>query len=285
MLGRAGGESLELVEAHRFPNMPVRVGGTLHWDILALYRGVLDGLRLAGRAAPDLAGVGIDSWGVDYGLLDGAGALLGNPVHYRDRRTDGAVEKTLAVVPAEELYAVTGLQLLPINTLFQLVAARGSPQLRAAETLLLIPDLISYWLTGVVGAEATNASTTQLLDVRTGNWARELLGRVGIDPALLPPLRRPGDAAGMLRPEVLDDVGLRGWVPVTAVGSHDTASAVVGVPADAASFAYISCGTWSLVGVELDRPVLTEDSRRANFTNEGGVDDRRKAVNAGRRGK
>lgn len=274
MVGRVGDGELSLTEAYRFPNDPVEVGGTLHWDILALYRGVVDGLRAAGRRSPDLASVGIDSWAVDYGLLDADGALLGNPVHHRDRRTEGVMAKVLDLVPGDELYQTTGLQQLPINTLYQLVAAAGSDQLRAARTLLMIPDLLSYWLTGEIGAEATNASTTQLYDVRERGWACDLMRRIGIPDRIFPELRQPGDPAGRLLPRVVEQTQLDRPLPVTAVGSHDTASAVVGVPARGDHFAYISCGTWSLVGLELDDPVLSETSRRANFTNEGGIDGR-----------
>jgi rhamnulokinase len=273
MVGRVGPGTLRIEEVHRFPNRPVRVAGTLHWDILALYQGVLDGLRKAGSVAGGrLDGVGVDSWAVDYALLDAGGTLLGNPVHYRDTRTDGAPEKAAAVLPPEELYAATGLQHLPFNTVYQLVAAQGTPQLRAAARLLLIPDLIAYWLTGQAGTEITNASTTQLVDPRTRDWSPVVADRLGIDLGLFPPLRSPGDPAGLLRAEVLTDTGLDGPVPVIAVGSHDTASAVVGVPAAGNDFAYIATGTWSLAGLELDRPVLTEASRAANFTNELGVD-------------
>ncbi len=268
--GRAGPGVLELHEAHRFPNIPVSAGGTLHWDILRLYREVLDGLAAAARGG-ELASAAIDSWGVDYGLLDSAGALLGNPVHYRDGRTDGALDRVLARIPAGELYAVTGVQLMPINTICQLTAAAGTPQLQAAATLLLIPDLLGYWLTGSVGAEVTNASTTGLLDVRAQAWATPLMGRA-CRPALFPPLRRPGEAIGELRPDVAAGAGLPAGLRVVAVGSHDTASAVAGVPAQGRNFAYISCGTWSLVGMELDQPVLTQASRRANFGNETGID-------------
>jgi rhamnulokinase len=271
MAGRVGPGILELREAHRFPNIPVRIGGTLHWDILGLYREVVDGLRAAADGC-ELASAGIDSWGVDYGLIDSSGALLGNPVHYRDRRTEGAVERVLARIPARELYAVTGIQQLPFNTVCQLVAAEGTPQLRAAATLLLIPDLLGYWLTGSAGAEITNASTTQLLDVRERTWSRPLIDRAGIAPGIFPALRRPGEVIGELLPEVAAGAGLPPALPVVAVGSHDTASAVAGVPAQGENFAYISCGTWSLVGMELDRPVLTEASRAANFSNETGVD-------------
>ncbi|MBK3642805.1 MULTISPECIES: rhamnulokinase family protein [Streptomyces] len=268
MVGRVGPDSLELTEAHRFANRPVRVPEGLRWDVLALYGGVLDGLRAAGQ----VDSVGLDSWAVDYGLLDADGALLGNPVHYRDSRTEGVAEKVWATVPAERLYAATGLQYAPFNTLYQLVAARDSAQLGAARRLLLIPDLLSYWLTGEQGTELTNASTTQLIDPRTREWSYDIASRLGIDLGLFAPLRRPGDPAGVLRPEVLEETGLRGPVPVTAVGSHDTASAVAAVPADGERFAYICTGTWSLAGLELDAPVLSEESRSANFTNELGLD-------------
>ncbi len=271
MAGRVGPGVLELREAHRFPNIPVRAGGTLHWDILRLYQEVLDGLAAAAQGG-ELASAGIDSWGVDYGLLDSGGALLGNPVHYRDGRTGGALDRVLARIPAGELYAVTGIQQLPINTICQLAAAAGTPQLRAAATLLLIPDLLGYWLTGCVGAELTNASTTGLLDVRAQAWATALIGRAGLPAGLFPPLRQPGDVIGGLLPDVAAGAGLPAGLPVVAVGSHDTASAVAGVPAQGRNFAYISCGTWSLVGMELDQPVLTQASRRANFSNETGID-------------
>ena len=279
MVGLAGPGRLDLREAHRFPNTPVRVLGTLHWDILGLYRGMLDGLGAAARSF-GLASVGIDSWGVDYGLLDAAGALLGNPVHYRDSRTDAAVDEVLATIPAADLYAVTGVQQMPINTIYQLAAAARTPQLAAARTLLLIPDLLAYWLTGEIGAEVTNASTTQLYDTRARDWSWDLISRAGLPAGLFPALRQPGTIIGTLRPEVAAEPGLSalgpsrpgGPLPVIAVGSHDTASAVVAVPAQGPGFAYISCGTWSLIGVELDQPVLTEVSRTANFTNETGVD-------------
>ncbi len=271
VLGRVGPQSLSTEEVHRFANLPVRVGATLHWDILGLFRETLAGLHAAAARA-DLAGIGIDSWAVDYGLLDASGALVGNPVHYRDARTDGVVDEVLRIVSPEDLYATTGIQLMPINTLFQLVAARSTQALEAASTLLLVPDLFGYWLTGSKGAELTNASTTQLLDIRSGTWAVELATRLGLDPAILPPLRQPGDLVGRLLPAVSRDAGLPADVPVVAVGSHDTASAVVGVPVESDRFVYISCGTWALVGVELDEPILTDESRQANFTNEGGVD-------------
>ncbi|MFF7187244.1 rhamnulokinase family protein [Streptomyces sp. NPDC008222] len=268
MVGRVGRGTLELTEAHRFPNRPVALPEGLRWDILSLYTGVLDGLRAAGP----VRSVGVDSWAVDYGLLDADGALLGNPVHYRDTRTEGIAEKVWATVPAQELYAATGVQYAPFNTLYQLMAARSSAEFARARRLLLIPDLLGYWLTGEQGTELTNASTTQLLDPRTGDWSYGLAQRLGIDLSLFAPLRRPGDPAGLLRPGVLARTGLTGPVPVTAVASHDTASAVAAVPAVGERFAYICTGTWSLAGLELQAPVLTEASRAANFTNELGLD-------------
>lgn len=268
MAGRVGPGTLELTEAHRFPNRPVRLPEGLRWDVLGLYTGVLDGLRAAGR----VDSVGIDGWAVDYGLLDADGALLGNPVHYRDARTDGVARTVWETLPAAELYAATGLQYAPFNTLYQLAAARDSAQLARAKRLLLIPDLIAYWLTGEQGTELTNASTTQLIDPRTRDWAYGVAARLGVDLSLFAPLRAPGDPAGLLRDEVLEETGLTGPVPVTAVGSHDTASAVAAVPAEGERFAYICTGTWSLAGLELRAPVLTEESRAANFTNELGLD-------------
>jgi rhamnulokinase len=267
MAGRVGAGdagSVELHEVYRFPNEPVAVRGTLYWDILRLYAEVRRGLAAAaGRFG--LASAGVGSWGVDYGLLDETGALLGSPVHYRDRRTEGVPDRVHAAVPAAELYAVTGIQQLRFNTIYQLAA---TPMLPHAATMLLIPDLLAYWLTGIAGAEVTNASTTSLLDVRAQAWATEVIRKAGLPPRIFPPLRRPGDIIG----PVMEPNGLGSPLPVIAVASHDTASAVAAVPAAGPDFAYISSGTWSLAGVELDAPVLTEASRAANFTNETGVD-------------
>ena len=272
VLGVVRDQELHLEELTRFWNGAVTVDGMLHWDALALHRAILDGLRRAGKHVDRLDSVGIDTWGVDFGLLDRDGRLLGNPVHYRDRRTDGITDLVLSRIPAAELYRRTGIQVLPFNTLNQLVAAAGTAQLEAAATLLLMPDLFGYWLTGRVGAEVTHASTTQLLSVVSGDWDADLMGKLGIRRDLFPALRHPGDPAGELLPEVLRETGLDGPVCLTTVGSHDTASAVVAVPATSPRFAFIASGTWSLVGLELDRPVLTDASRHANFTNERGVD-------------
>jgi rhamnulokinase len=260
LAARVSSAGVALHEVSRFPNEPVRAGGTLYWDILRLHAAVESGLRAAASSF-SLASAGIDAWGCDYGLLDSAGALVGNPVHYRDERTSGVS----IAVPAASLYAVTGIQHLPFNTIYQLAASAGTPSLSSAATLLLIPDLLAYWLTGAVGAEVTNASTTALLDVSSRSWAGELMDQVGIPRGLFPPLRQPGDEIGPVRV-------LPGSLPLLAVGSHDTASAVAAVPAASPAFAYISSGTWSLAGMELAAPVLSEASRLANFTNEAGID-------------
>ncbi|WP_106535608.1 FGGY-family carbohydrate kinase [Haloactinopolyspora alba] len=272
MLGRVAPDRLELTEAHRFPNVPVRLPDGLHWDVLRLYRDLLDGLAAARRACDgELRSVGIDSWAVDYGLLDAAGTLVSNPYHYRDSRTDGVAAEVHERIDPAQLYATTGLQFLPFTTIYQL-AAESPVRLRHAEHLALLPDLFTYWLTGELGTERTNASTTGLFDARRGTWADELVRQAGLSRDLFGELRRPGDVVGPLLPEVRAETGVASSMVATAVGSHDTASAVVGVPAADERFAYVSCGTWSLVGVELDGPVLTAASREANFTNEGGVD-------------
>lgn len=270
MACRVGARTLHLEEVHRFANGAVPVHGSLYWDVLGIHREVLVGIReVAGTG--HLHGIGIDSWAVDYGLIDRDGRLVANPRSHRDRRTDGVPARVRKAVPDAELYDVTGLQQLPFNTVYQLVSELGTPALEVAERLLLMPDLLTYWLTGEVGAERTNASTTGLYDVRTGGWSPQLAERTGLPLSILPPLREPGAVVGPVVTEVAEYVGLHG-VPVISVGSHDTASAVVGVPAGEESFAYISSGTWSLVGLELDTPVLTTDARKADFTNETGVD-------------
>ena len=274
--GRIEDGRLLTEEVARFSNGPVAVPAadrtTLYWDVLSLYAGAVEGLRRA-AGTDGLASVGVDSWAVDYGLLDADGALIGNPVHYRDPRTDGVPERVFGHWAADAMYAVNGLQVQPFNTVFQLAAEAGGARLAAARDLLLVPDLLGYWLTGAKVAELTNASTTGLVDVRERRWAPQgldmLADSFGADVrALLPDLVEPGSVIAPLR----EDLGGAAGAPLVAVGSHDTASAVVAVPATTADFAYISSGTWSLVGVELDAPVRTEASRAANFTNELGVD-------------
>lgn len=214
--------------------------------------------------------IGIDSWGVDYGLLDPSGRLMGSPIHYRDTRTDGLLELTRSIIDDQSLYEVSGLQFLPINTIYQLQAE--ADRLPQARHMLMIPDLIAYWLTGQTGAEVTNASTTGLLDVRTREWSQPLLAQLGLPPELFPELRHPGDHIGTLLPEVAEETGLPMETSVIAVASHDTASAVAAIPASGPGFGFLSCGTWSLAGVELQAPVITAASRTANFTNEAGLD-------------
>jgi rhamnulokinase len=274
MVGRVGPATLELTEVRRFPNDPVRTPDGLHWDVLRLYHEVLAGLREIARSGDSPVSVGVDSWGVDHGLLDGEGRLLGEPYHYRDDRTAASIEPVHEVISRADLYGRTGLQYLPFNTIYQLAAARGTAAFENARTMLLIPDLLGYWLSGVQAAEVTNASTTSLLDVRRRTWDTDLIESLSFPTSLFAPLRAPGDVIGPLRDDIRHDTGVSGKTLLTVVGSHDTASAVVGVPAGDVPFAYIACGTWSLVGVELAEPVLTEESRAANFTNEGGVDGR-----------
>ncbi|MCA5892261.1 rhamnulokinase [Isoptericola sp. NEAU-Y5] len=271
ILGRFGGrDGLRLQHVARFPNDPVRTPDGLHWNLLELYRQVVEGLAAAEREAPgEILGVGIDSWAVDYGLLRG-GRLLGLPYHYRDRRTADGVARVHARVDAATLYTRNGLQHLPFTTVFQL--ASEGPLLGLADRLLLVPDLLAHWLTGAEVAERTNASTTGLLDARTGQWDTALAAELGIPAAILPGLVDPGASLGVLAPDVARLVGRA--LAVTAVGSHDTASAVVAVPTTDRDVAYVSCGTWGLVGLELDAPVLTEEARLAGFTNERGVDGR-----------
>jgi rhamnulokinase len=273
MLGYVGRENLRLVPTARFRNDPVRTPDGLHWNILELYRALTEGLAAAIREEPELCGIGVDSWAVDYALLR-RGRMLGTPFHYRDERTAGEAARVHALVPFEALYERNGLQLLSFTSLYQLAADRVGGWLGPADGMLTIPDLVNYWLTGEQTAEITNASTTGLLDVRSRRWDRALAETLGIPPGLLRPLVEPGETVGFLLPEVARSLAAAREIPVTAVGSHDTASAVAAVPATTENFAYISSGTWSLVGVELAAPVVSEESRRANFTNEGGVDGR-----------
>lgn len=265
--------TLELDHVARFPNGPVRLASGLHWDFTGLYRDLTRGLADAFRREPGAASIGVDSWAVDYGLLRGD-RLLGEPFHYRDARNEAAVEAVHARVPFEELYRRNGLQFLPFNTVYQLAAEQGSGWLDLADSLLLIPDLIGFHLTGAKVAERTNASTTGLVAVESGEWDDELVERLGFAPSVFAPLVSPGDSLGGLRADVAADLGAPAGIEVVAVGSHDTASAVVAVPMQPESAAYISCGTWGLVGVELEHPVTTDAAREANFTNEGGVDGR-----------
>lgn len=270
IVGRFDGARVELETVHRFANAPVALLDQLVWDAPGLHREVLQAIQAAG----EIASVGVDSWGVDFGLLGRGGTLLGLPRHYRDPHTEAAPILAYQTVPADELYDRTGLQTLRFNTLFQLVALQRdrSPLLEPAERLLMMPDLFHYWLTGIKSNEVTNASTTQLLSASRQVWDYELAARFRIPPAWLGNLSRAGTVLGPIRQQVAASIGVAS-VPVIAPATHDTASAVVGVPAHPGDdWAYLSSGTWSLLGCELGEPVINESSRSANFTNEGGVD-------------
>ena len=275
VVGMFDGDRLDLQEVHRFPNHPVHLGRTLVWDLPALVREVLASIRVAG-AARTVHSLGIDGWGVDFGLLDDGDRLLGMPVHYRDQRTEGAVEIVDALVPRAELFAITGSHVHPMNTLYQLTAmARDAdPALPLARTLLMIPDLVEHYLTGSRITERTNATTTQCYDITARTWAVGLLDRLGLPGHLLPPVVEPGTSLGRLLPAVADDVG-GARLRVIAPATHDTASAVAAIPLDRpASTAWISSGTWSLVGLEVGAPVLHADAFAANVTNEAGLGGR-----------
>ncbi len=271
VVGTFDGERLALEDVHRFPNVPVAVAGTLHWDFLRLFGDVTAGLRRAAAGGP-VASVGVDTWGVDFGLLDVRGRLLANPVHYRDGRTEGMPDLAFAVVPRDEIYAATGIQFMPINTLYQLwsMVRAGDPLLGQADRLLMMADLFHHFLAGSAVAEYTNASTSQCLDPVTREWARPLLERFGIPTGILPPVVAPGTVLGPVRADIADETGLRD-ARVVAPGSHDTASAVVGAPLAGPTTAFLSSGTWSLIGLEMPAPVISAASLAANLTNEGGV--------------
>lgn len=276
--GLFDGSQLALEEVYRFDNGGVVAAGRMQWPLLGQWEHVQRGLRAAGKLYQGrVASVGVDTWGVDFGLLGRGDELLGNPYHYRDRRTVGILDKAFAVVPREEIFEATGLQFMEFNTLFQLLAMKqaDSPLLAAARSLLLIPDLFHWLLTGVKANEFTDASTSQMLDPRTGQWATSLVERFGLPTGLLGTLVPPGTKLGRIQPAVAEETGLAG-VEVTLPGTHDTASAVMAVPAASTAGArpdwcYISSGTWSLMGVETPQPVISQRCYELNFTNEGGI--------------
>ncbi|MDB5295204.1 MAG: pentulose/hexulose kinase [Phycisphaerales bacterium] len=294
LIGRLDAGRLTLDEAHRFPNPNGRMNGHLHWNLLQQWEELKTGLRKAAATlqaeqdVPSAAagvpaavpavihGIGVDTWGVDYGLVGPDGDVLGNPFHYRDGRTDGVMARLFDVVPRDEVFAATGIQFMPFNTLYQVFSMldRKTGLLAAAETMLFVPDLFNYLFTGVAKAEASIASTSQMVDPRTGTWATGLLERVGIPTRLLPPIVPSGTVIGPLRADVAADCGVRGTVPVIAPACHDTASAVAAVPVEGerrTDWCYISSGTWSLMGVELPAPLIDAKVARYNYTNEGGV--------------
>jgi rhamnulokinase len=285
LLGRFDGERLEMEEVHRFPNGPIQLFDTLHWDLPRLFDDVKTAIRKGAAKDGTLDGIGVDTWGVDFGLVGRGETLLGNPVHYRDARTNGMLEAAFARISRERIYEITGLQFLPFNTVYQLLAlaTSRSPLLEVTETLLLMPDLFGWLLTGRRVCERTNASTTQLLDPRNGMWSDELCAALGLPRMILPELIEAGSTLGAIRPTVAAELGLSRAINVIVPATHDTASAVAAVPVVSTpqtltgsrpagpDWCYLSSGTWSLLGVEVPRPVINSETMRFNFTNEGGV--------------
>ena len=270
--GRFDGRRLRLEEIHRFPNGPVRVRQSLHWNVLYLFSEIKTGLAKAIRDEGELASLGLDSWGVDFALLDRAGQLIENPYNYRDSRTDGMLEKAFEMVPREQIFEQTGIQFLQLNSLYQLLAMvqADSPALEIARTFLTIPDLFNYWLTGQKVCEFTNATTTQCYNPRDRTWARPLLKQLGIPDTIFPEIIQPGTTLGPLIAPVVEEVGAAN-LSVIAPACHDTGSAVAAVPAQGHNFAWISSGTWSIIGVDVPEAVINEQALAANLTNEGGV--------------
>jgi rhamnulokinase len=272
VLGLFDGKQLRLEVVHRFPNGGVRTLDTIHWDVLQLYSAMVQTLRLAATSFGGVDAVGVDTWGVDFALLGRGGTLLGNPRHYRDPHTEGVMEQTFQRVSRSDIYRQTGVQFMRFNSLYQLLALQRdrSPLLDVAETLLFMPDLFHYLFTGLKVNEYTDASSSQLLDPRTRQWAQGLIQALGLPRHLFGTIVQPGTVLGPLRAALAAETGLNA-APVIAPGSHDTASAIAAVPAGAEPWAYISSGTWSLMGVELPAPLLTDKALQYNFTNEGGV--------------
>ena len=274
VLGHFDGARLNLEELHRFPNGGVRVLDSLHWDVLRLWNDIKAVLSMCAQRNTDLSGIGIDTWGVDFGLLSKDDVLLGLPYHYRDSRTDGMVQEALRRLPQATIFARSGCQFLQINTLYQLLsmAVHRSPILDAAETFLMIPDLFNFWLTGRKVCEFTNATTTQFYDPRKKDWSTEICTALNLPSEILPEVVQPGTQLGALLPSVAAETGLS-EIPVIAPACHDTGSAVAAVPAQKDNWAYISSGTWSLMGIEVPEPIVTDQALALNFTNEGGVED------------
>lgn len=274
VLGSFDGKTLHLRDVHRFPNKPVRIGAHLHWNVLSLFDDILTGIR---KAAQDqaIASIGIDTWGVDFALLDRNGELIANPYHYRDSHTDGMMEQAFNIVPRAEIFEHTGLQFMQFNTLFQLFALQqaNAPALEIARTLLMMPDLFHYWLTGEKVSEFTDATTTQFYDPRKKDWARGLLDKLSIPHHFLAPIVGPGTVLGPLAQSIQAQFSTPNLSATRVItpATHDTGSAVAAVPANAKHYAYISSGTWSLMGIESVTPIVTPQAQAFNVTNEGGV--------------
>lgn len=275
-VGTFNGESLELFEVHRFENTPVRINQSLFWDFLYLFNNLKIGIYKAKKQFGELHSIGIDTWGVDYGLVDKRGHLLSNPYHYRDLRTKNAIEEVSRIVSLDKIYEITGIQFMNFNTIFQLYVDYKTRQdiMKNVESLLFMPDLFAYFLTGIKVNEYTIASTSQLIDAQKRNWSDELIEKLGFEKRIFNDIIYPGNILGRITPDVQEELEI-GAIPVIAVGSHDTASAVAASPfSDGKTTVYLSCGTWSLMGVELESPLINKNSFQKNFTNEGGVENR-----------
>ncbi len=266
------GDKITLEEVHRFSNDPVSVGGTVYWDVLRLFYEIKQGIIKA-KIAGGFDSIGIDTWGVDFGLIDSEGKLMENPVHYRDARTAGLVDEAFKTMPKEKLYGITGIQFMELNTLFQLISLKKYRpwMLERADKMLFMPDLFGYMLTGKMCAEYSIASTSQLIDLDKKTWSKEILDAFGIKDSVFAPLVQPGTVLGELSKEVCEECGVDP-VPVISVCGHDTQSAITSVPCEDGDFAFLSSGTWSLFGTELDKPIVNETSMNINITNEGGFD-------------
>lgn len=273
IIGCFDGDKITLEEVHRFSNDPVSVGGTVYWDVLRLFYEIKQGIVKA-KIAGGFDSIGIDTWGVDFGLIDSEGKLMENPVHYRDTRTAGLVEESFKTMPKEKLYGITGIQFMELNTLFQLISLKKYRpwMLERADKMLFMPDLFAYMLTGKMCAEYSIASTSQLIDLETKSWSKEILDAFGIKKSLFAPLVKPGTVLGELSKEICEECGVDP-VSVISVCGHDTQSAITSVPCEDGNFAFLSSGTWSLFGTELDKPIVNETSMNINITNEGGFDD------------
>ncbi len=272
IIGCFDGDKITLEEVHRFSNDPVSVGGTVYWDVLRLFYEIKQGIIKA-KIAGGFDSIGIDTWGVDFGLIDSEGKLMENPVHYRDARTVGLVDEAFKTMPKEKLYGITGIQFMELNTLFQLISLKKYRpwMLERADKMLFMPDLFGYMLTGKMCAEYSIASTSQLIDLDKRTWSKEILDAFGIKESVFAPLVQPGTVLGELSKEVCEECGVDP-VPVISVCGHDTQSAITSVPCEDGDFAFLSSGTWSLFGTELDKPIVNETSMNINITNEGGFD-------------
>lgn len=272
IIGCFDGDKITLEEVHRFSNDPVSVGGTVHWDVLRLFYEIKQGIIKA-KIAGGFDSIGIDTWGVDFGLIDSEGKLMENPVHYRDARTVGLVDEAFKTMPKEKLYGITGIQFMELNTLFQLISLKKYRpwMLERADKMLFMPDLFGYMLTGKMCAEYSIASTSQLIDLDKRTWSKEILDAFGIKESVFAPLVQPGTVLGELSKEICEECGVDP-VPVISVCGHDTQSAITSVPCEDGDFAFLSSGTWSLFGTELDKPIVNETSMNINITNEGGFD-------------